>query len=207
MESGPHGNSFVCELGKKQDLTPAFENGAFTAALGFVLNQAQSCPHGQCKQTYEIIWKRLLDSITKNSVTQFVGDVAGQATDGVQVEGNVNAMVAAGLGVSTSTALVNDFNYSTKEFKTCMVTTVCGVAGPILGSTTGVGIAGSTGTLTRGEVVWQFGLTGTATALVGGRFDPAIASNGSLTIGVSQTMGLAIGGAVTVCRQATSKSC
>jgi hypothetical protein len=24
MESDPHGNSFVCELGKKQGLTPAF---------------------------------------------------------------------------------------------------------------------------------------------------------------------------------------
>jgi hypothetical protein len=178
----------------------SFENGAFSAALGFALNQMQSCPYGHCKQAYAKMWNDLVKAITGNPVSQQLGE-------GIQGEVNTNAMVAVGVGVSTSTALVTDFNYSSGASNTCMVSTVCGILGPIAGSTVGAGGAFSTGTLTRGEEVYQIGLITTASAGPGIRWDPAIASNGSLTIGTSGTFGLAFGAGISVCKQVTSKTC
>jgi RHS repeat-associated protein len=141
-------------------------------------------------------------------ILNFAKSVVGQALEGIQVEGNVNGMVAVGVGgISSAQSVTTDFNYSNGQVKTCTVNTTCLLVGPIAGATTGIGRGVQTGTLTAGEVTYQLGLTANFTAIVGFRFDPSISSNGALGAAGSSNLGLAAGGAIAFCRQSTSLGC
>ncbi len=142
------------------------------------------------------------------SIMNFAKSVVGQALEGYQSEVNLSGMVAIGVGgISSSQSLTTDLNYSSLQSKSCTVNTTCILVGPIVGAHVGAGTALQTGTLTAGEVTYQFGLTAAFTPIAGGKIDPSISNNGSIGAGVSANLGLSAGGAFTFCRQSTSLGC
>ena len=179
-----------------------FKDGAMTAAFGYLFNQ---CAHGGGRRLAEGVFANFSNWLKGGiePLTAFGKSVVDQIKDGAQVDlSNVSGSVAAGIGVSQTTAATLD-----TKGNVCMVSTTCGMIGPIVGGAVGWGTGIQTGTLTPGDTRYQLGLTGTFTPLFGGMVDPSIANNGALSFGRSWTVGAMFGGAFTVCRQSTAPDC
>ena len=123
------------------------------------------------------------------------------------MEGGAGGMAVFGVGMSSSQSITGDLNFGTNASNVCSVNTTCVLVGPMAGAASSAVVSLQTGTLTRGEVAYSVGLTGSATVLVGGKVELSLWSNGSLGAGVGKELGGALGGAVKICRQTTSTSC
>jgi len=175
-----------------------FQSGAMTAAFGYMFNAAaEDQRKADAKEIAKI-------KALANKVKEFGNRVIDQIDSGIQVDlANMSGTIAGGIGFSQTTAGTID-----NKANACVVMTSCILIGPIAGAAVSAGTTLQSGTLTPGEVTYQVGLTGDFALPIGGlKVDPAVANNGALSLGFAASSGLIAGGAVTFCRQQTSKGC
>jgi RHS repeat-associated protein len=164
----------------------------------------QACAPQSPRQQGEALWNKLGEKVSAvtSPVTDFVKSVVTKIGEGGQAGASAGGTMVAGLGVSSSVSSATDVTG-----KTCMVTAVCGLVGPMVGGYVNGGYAASTGKVTPGDVSWQLGGVGSATVGWGGKAEFSIADDGSIGAQGGGTMGGALGGAIQVCRQEVTKTC
>jgi hypothetical protein len=107
----------------------------------------------------------------------------------------------AGFGVSGQAGTAGDAD------QVCVVNTICGLIGPMVGGFVSGGYSVGTGKVTPGDVSWSIGGVGSATVGVGGKAEVSIANDGGVAVQGGPSMGGSLGGALQVCRQETTKTC
>ena len=139
---------------------------------------------------------------TGKSITDFVSSIYGKVMEGAQFGGQVSGAIVAGVGVSTSVGGARG-----RSGQVCAVTSVCGIAGPIIGSYATAEVTGGTGALIPGDESWTAGIVGSATPGAGAAGGASIASDGALSATVGVSLGAALGVGLQVCKQKISPTC
>jgi RHS repeat-associated protein len=165
----------------------------------------QACAPQSPRQQGEALWNKAGEKISAvtTPVTDFVKSIFTKAGEGVNFSGSVGGMKVAGLGVSSTIGAAVD----TASGKSCVVSSVCGLIGPMIGASTSASGSVSTGNVTPGDVSWQLGGVGTAVVGWGGKAEFSIASDGAIAVQAGPSLGGALGGAIQVCRQEVTKTC
>lgn len=173
-----------------------FENGAVTAAFGYLFNHCGPRSGNDCLS-------RIRESLSDSPVGQLWSSVFGspRETELVQRSLTVGGTVMYGVGVSVEAGPVSD-----SSGKACFALTLCGLAGPGAGVTFDRSVSFSMGSPSSdpGASIAVFGKW--AVPLAGGyEFAPGYGSDG-LTFQIGRSRGIFSGGGVKACVQMPMKN-
>jgi RHS repeat-associated protein len=136
-------------------------------------------------------------------VGDFIKNLVTKATEGGNAGVAGGGTMVIGAGVQSSAGVLVD-----TVGRKCLVTQVCGVVGPMFAVTSDAGLSGATGLLTPGDVSWSIsGIGRAAIGPFGGKVSLGVANDGSISGQGGASQGVALGGALLVCRQEVTKTC